>query len=390
MVHRFMWGSHPHPFKEKRKRGQQPVNSQAKRPGVRLTAVIIVGLALVAGCAGSSQQVLIAQALSQRKAPAPNKDLQQQQIMVNASQAVLNNYKDYQVGPEDELSIAIFGQDKLDRELRVNGQGEIAMPMVGTIKVGGMTPQQIEKRLKDLYDAHYLVNPQITVKVKEYRYQRVMVTGAVAKPGSYEIIGPRSLLEVLSLAGGLTNNGYPTGVTAQAGDVVNVIRHQDSPDLATKMKASAAAQPFSPNTETMVIDLKRLVSGQDPRLNIPIRSGDVVNVPFAGIAYVLGGVKKPGNIPVTGKITVSQAVAMAGGVDPLLGSQSITIMRFDDNGKPISINTNLGKIIARKVEDPPLKDNDVVVVKESTAKKTMFVLRSLLPIPTGSYMVGAP
>jgi polysaccharide export outer membrane protein len=389
MVHRFMWGSHPHPFKEKRKRGQQPVNSQAKRPGVRLTAVIIVGLALVAGCARSSQQVLMAQALSQRKSPDLKRNLPQQ-TMIPPSQANVTNYKDYQVGPEDELSIVIFGQDKLNRELRVNGQGEITMPMVGTIKVGGMSPQAIEKRLEDLYDAHYLVNPQITVKVKEYRYQRVMVTGAVAKPGSYEIIGPRSLLEVLSLAGGIANNGFSTGVTVQAGDVVNVIRHRDTSDLITKMTATAAAQPFSPNTETIVIDLKRLVSGQDPQLNIPIRSGDVVNIPFAGTAYVLGGVKKPGNVPVTGAITVSQAVAMAGGVDPLLGSQSITIMRFDDNGKSISINTNLGKIIARKVEDPPLKDNDVVVVKESTAKKTMFVLRSLLPIPTGSYMVGAP
>jgi polysaccharide export outer membrane protein len=384
-----MWGSHPHPFKEKRKRGQQPVNSQAKRPGVRLTAVIIVGLALVAGCARSSQQVLMAQALSQRKSPDLKRNLPQQ-TMIPPSQANVTNYKDYQVGPEDELSIVIFGQDKLNRELRVNGQGEITMPMVGTIKVGGMSPQAIEKRLEDLYDAHYLVNPQITVKVKEYRYQRVMVTGAVAKPGSYEIIGPRSLLEVLSLAGGIANNGFSTGVTVQAGDVVNVIRHRDTSDLITKMTATAAAQPFSPNTETIVIDLKRLVSGQDPQLNIPIRSGDVVNIPFAGTAYVLGGVKKPGNVPVTGAITVSQAVAMAGGVDPLLGSQSITIMRFDDNGKSISINTNLGKIIARKVEDPPLKDNDVVVVKESTAKKTMFVLRSLLPIPTGSYMVGAP
>jgi polysaccharide export outer membrane protein len=401
MVPRLMRGFHALPFKEKRTRIQQPVNLQPKMPGWRYKAVIIVGLALVAGCAGSSQQMLTAQALSQRKAPYlntaqvpsqrmapdPNKDVQQQLIM-NASHAVLANYKDYQVGPEDELSVTIFGQDKLNRELRVNGQGEIAMPMVGTIKVGGMTPQQIEKRLEDLYNDSYLVNPQITVKVKEYRHQRVAVTGAVAKPGTYELIGPRPLLEVLSLAGGFVNQGNPTGGGAQAGDVVNVIRHKNAPDLATKMNAVAASQPFSPNTETMVIDLQSLVRGQDPRLNIPIRSGDVVNVPFAGIAYVLGGVRKPGNIPVTGKVTVSQAVAMAGGLDPILGTNSITIMRFDDQGKPIKIDTNLKQIIARNSDDLPLKDNDVVVVQESKAKKTMFVIRTLLPIPTGSYGVG--
>ena len=170
------------------------------------TSVVIglMALSLLGGCAGPSQQVLTAQALSQRQAPNPNKELQNQ-LMVQATQASLVNYKDYKVGPEDQLAIVIYGQDNLNRELRVNGQGEITMPLVGVVKVAGMTPQEIEKRLVELYDARFLVNPQITVEVKEFRHQRVAVTGAVAKPGSYEIIGPRTLLEVLSLAGGFSN-----------------------------------------------------------------------------------------------------------------------------------------------------------------------------------------
>lgn len=314
------------------------------------------------------------------QAPDPNKELQQQ-LMMQASQASLVNYKDYQVGPEDQLAIVIFGQNNLSRELRVSGQGEIDMPLVGVVKVAGLTPQEVQKRLEELYNARFLVNPQITVTVKEFRHQRVAVTGAVAKPGSYEIIGPRTLLEVLSLAGGFSNQGSPTGGGAQAGDVVDVIRHQNAPDMATSMKAGGS-QPFSPKTETMVIDLRRLVSGQAPELNIPIRNGDVIHVPFAGTAYVLGGVRRPGNIAVKENITVSQAVALAGGVDPIIGTNSITIMRFDDHGKPMSINTNLSSIIARNDPDLPLKDNDVVVVNESTIKKTLYVIRSLLPVPT--------
>jgi polysaccharide export outer membrane protein len=316
------------------------------------------------------------------QAPDPNKALQQQ-LLVQASQASLVNYRDYQVGPEDLLSIMVFGQDNLNRDLRVNGQGEITMPLVGVVKVAGMTPQKIETRLAELYNARFLVNPQVTVEVKEYRHQRVAVTGAVAKPGSYEIIGPRTLLEVLALAGGIANN--PT--VAQAGDVVDVIRHQNAPDVAKTMKAEYT-QPFTPKTETMVIDLRRLVSGQEPQLNIPLRNGDVVYVPFAGTAYVLGGVRKPGNVPVKEHLTVSQAVALAGGVDPILGTNNITIMRFDEAGKPVSIETNLSDIIARNDPDLPLKDSDVVVVKESVLKKTAYVLRSLLPIPSGSYALG--
>jgi polysaccharide export outer membrane protein len=312
----------------------------------------------------------------------------QNQLMVQATQASLNSYKDYKVGAEDQLTVVIYGQEKLNRELRLNGQGEITMPMVGVVKVAGMTPQEIEKRLAELYDAKYLVNPQITVAVKEFRHQRVAVTGAVAKPGSYELIGPRTLLEVLSLAGGFSNSGSPTGGGAQAGDVVNVIRHQNAPDLAKTVKAGTTAQPFAPKTETMVIDLRRLVSGQEPQLNIMVRSGDVVNVPFAGTAYVLGAVKKPGNIAVKENLTVSQAVAMAGGIDPMLGTNSITVMRFDDQGKPISINTNLSSIIARSDPDLPLKNSDVVVVNESAIKKAFYLIKNLFPI-SGGYSMAA-
>src|SRR5208337_2257231 len=314
------------------------------------------------------------QALSQGQAPNPNLDLQNQ-LMAQASQAALVSYKDYLVGPEDQLDILVYGQDKLNRSLRVNGQGEIIMPLVGAVKVAGLTAQEIERRLMELYDAHFLVSPQITVEVKEFRHQQVAVTGAVNKPGSYEIIGPRTLLEVLSMAGGISNQGQPTGGGVQAGDVVDVTRHQNAPDLAKTIKAGAV-QPFAPKTETMVIDLRRLMTGQEPRLNLTVRNGDVVYVPFAGTAYVLGAVKKPGLVVVKQNLTVSQAIALAGDIDPMLANYDISIMRFDDQGKPISLNTNLKRIFARSVPDIPIKDNDVVVANENTIKKALWYFKN--------------
>ena len=372
------------------------------------TSVVIglMALSLLSGCAGpgpegsvspSGQYVIqggkwmpAAQGLSQRQAlnPNPNQDLQNQ-LMTQASQAALVNYKDYQVGPEDQLDIVVYGQDDLNRTLRVNGQGEIIMPLVGAVKVGGLTTKEIETRLMELYDARFLVNPQITVEVEEFRHQRVAVTGAVNKPGSYQIIGPRTLLEVLSMAGGFSNQGTPSGGGAQAGDVVNVIRRQNAPDQAKTIKAGAV-QPFAPKTETMVIDLRRLVSGQEPLLNVMVRSGDVVYVPFAGTAYVVGAVKKPGNIVVKENLTVSQAIALAGDVDPMLANNDITIIRCDDQGKPISINTNLKRIFARTEPDIPIKANDVVVANESGLKKTLFLIKNLIPInPSAGYSAAA-
>lgn len=342
-------------------------------------ALIVIGLGLLGGCGGPSQQVLTAQALSQMHARDPNKELQQQQLMVQATRPAVAGYKDYKVGPEDLLSIIIYGQDKLSRELRVNGQGEIAMPLVGVVKVAGLTPQQIETRLTELYNAQFLVNPQVTVMVKEFRYQRVSVTGAVAKPGIYELIGPRSLLEVLSMAGGLVSQGI--GSNIPAGDVVNVIRPQKASEPGGTQKAGGSPTS-SPAVETTVIDLRRLVSGQSPDLNIMVTNGDVVHVPFADTAYVMGAVKKPGSVPVKENLTVSQAVALAGGRDPLLSSSSITILRFDKQGSPTSIKANLNSIIARNEPDIPIKGSDVVMVNESPVKMALYLFKSLIPQPS--------
>jgi len=374
---------------------------------------VLMALSLLSGCAAgpegsisSSGKYIIQggkwvpndQALTQSAAPNlnpnpianvnanANQNLQNQ-LLVQGSQAALANYKDYQVGPEDQLDIVVLGQDALNRTLRVNGQGEIVMPMVGAVKVAGLTTQEIEKRLSDLYNASYLVNPQITVEVREYRHQRVAITGAVMKPGSYELIGPRSLLEVLAMAGGIANQGSPAGGGLQAGDVVDVIRHQNAPNLSKTIQAGAV-QPFAPKTETLVIDLRRLMSGQEPRLNIMVRNGDAVYVPNAGTAFVLGAVKKPGFVVVKENLTVSQAIAMAGDIDPMLANYDITIMRFDDQGKPISIKTNLTRILARTEPDIRIKENDVVVAKENSIKKALWYFKNILPV-SGGYSVGS-
>jgi polysaccharide biosynthesis/export protein len=268
---------------------------------------------------------------------------------------------DYLVGSEDLLDVQFFGQEDLNRQVRVDGQGEVTLPLVGAVKVAGFTPKAIEKRLMTAYGSRYLRNPQINLAVKEYRHQRVSVTGAVDKPGYYEIIGPRKLLEILAMAGGLQDKG----ADSKAGDMVEVIREQGSP-------------------HTLIIDLKRLQVKGDPELNVTIHSGDVVHVPFAGNAYVLGGVRAPGCVAVRDNLTLSQALAMAGGADPVLANNQITLMRLDENRNPITITAHLNKVLSRQEADVPLKDNDVVVVNVSSFKKSLYVFNKLIPGGGGS------
>ena len=306
----------------------------------------------------------------------PNVALQQQ-LLQQTVQASQGGYRDYKVGAEDLLVVDVLGQEGLKRELRVNGQGQISMPLVGVIPVAGLSTRQIEDRLREAYGTEYLRNPQVNVEVKEFHHQRVAVTGAVIKPGYYDIIGPRSLLEVLSMAGGLGNKPGP-----EAGDVIYVIKKQDSSDSRT-----TAVRAFAPQTKTTVINLQRLVSGQAPDLNLMVENGDVVYVPFAGNAYVLGAVKKPTNVTVKDNLSLSQAIAMAGGIDPLYATYNIAIMRFDEQGRPIRVEANLKDITSGKEADIPIKDNDAIVVQEGELKTKLWVIRQLLPIPSGGYAI---
>jgi len=294
--------------------------------------------------------------------------------MAQANRAMVAGYRDYQVGPEDLLEITFLGQNELYREVRVNGQGEIDMPLVGAVKVAGLSTHEVTQKLSQMYrEERYLKNPQITIVVKEYRHQRVAVSGAVNKPDFYEIIGPRTLLEVLGMAGGLGE---------KAGDMVHIIRKPQEAPEGQPVKV-ARVESFTPGYETMVINLNRLVKEGSLSMNIPIKNGDVVYVPFAKNAYVLGAVTKPGNVPVKDNITVAQAVAMAGGTDLFVSSYRVSVVRFNEQGERITLGVNLRGIRTGAEVDPPLKENDVVFVHESHIRRFLFDIKNLNPLGMG-------
>jgi polysaccharide export outer membrane protein len=325
--------------------------------------------AFLSGCAGHSARVQQEKVIAQVQSQGKKSELQEK-LLAQMGKTELTGFKDYAVGPEDLLEVRVYGQDDLNRVARVNGQGEITLPLVGEVKVAGLSPSAIESRLMDAYKrGRFFHNPQITVSVKEYRHQQVMVTGAVDKPGSYEMIGPRTLLEMVGKAGGLSE---------KAGDVVHVIR-SESAAARTKALASSNSQSFSPGAETIIINLRRLVMGGDLRLNIPIRNGDVIHVPPAQSAFILGAVKKPCQVPVKDNLTVTQALAMAEGLDPLLASKRISLLRFNDQGERVSIPVDIGGVTAGTGADPVLKPNDIVFVHESGARRFLYNIRNLMP-----------
>ena len=330
--------------------------------------VTMVVLSLVAGCAASAPMTQ-QQALTRVDAQVKKKDLNEQ-IFNRGARSAVQRSQDYLVGPEDLLEVSVYGETDLSRLVRVNGQGMISLPLVGAVKVAGLTPAQVESKLAELYGEKYLKNPQIAIFIKEYRHQRVALTGALKTPGFYELIGPRSLLEMLAMAGGLDD---------RAGDMVQIIRAQGPPKAPQDVQLAESSKPFEPNSETIVIDMRKLLKDGTGKLNLSIRQGDVINVPFAGNAYVLGSVNRPGNVPVKKDLTVTQAVAMAGGTVSMLANPSgTTILRLDENGQAVKIPANLSRIVKNQDPDIILKEQDVVFVPEGVVRKFLMDIRTFL------------
>jgi polysaccharide export outer membrane protein len=339
---------------------------------MRPFSLMMLSIFLSWGCA-AAPPVPADSAISRVQAKS-QKQRFQEQLLGQMGQVSLTGYQDYTVGPEDLLEITFFGNEDLGREVRVNGRGEVSLPLVGPVKIADLTPKEIEDRLVQLYqEGRFIRHPQITVFVKDYRHQRVMVTGAVVQPGAYEMIGPRTLLEMLGKAGGLKEN---------AGDMVYVIRRQSAAALA-QVKAEQM-QPFSPGSETIVIDLRRLLLEGALNFNLPIQNGDVVHVPHAQHAYVLGSVKKPGAVAVKENLTVTQALAMAEGLDPLLASYRVSVIRFNEQGERVVIPVNLGEVTAGNAPDPAVKANDVIFAQESGFRRLLVDIRMLLPVGVGA------
>jgi polysaccharide export outer membrane protein len=264
---------------------------------------------------------------------------------------------DYKIGPEDLLEIAVFEVEKLNKTVRVSARGDISLPLLGILKVKGLTANELEKKISDLLAEKYLKDPYVTVFIKEYRNQRISVIGMVEKPGIYEVAGQKTVLGMLAMAGGLKED---------AGRLLFLLRPPPSNEDDPKPMTGPALQaPLA-----MVIDLDELLIKGDLSLNVPTFSGDVINVPTSGKVFVGGEVSRPGGFPLKGRrVTVTQAIALAEGLKSEADGADIRIFRFSGKGNEKEVITvNYYEIVEGKAIDLPLKENDIVIVPLSGVK----------------------
>lgn len=270
---------------------------------------------------------------------------------------------DYEIGPEDVLKIEVFQVNDLDETVRVSNDGTIAVPLLGRIVASGRTPDQLRKVLEQAYGLNYLQNPQVSVFVTEFHAQPISVIGAVQKPGLYQITGPRTLVEALSLAGGLAS-----GKGAAPGKTVYVTRQAGFPNL----HVVPGMQLVAPNK--IAINIKDLLYTRDTGLDVPIRPHDIIAVAKASVIYVAGsGVRKPGGFVLEDRdeVSVIQAMAMAEGLAPDAAKHHARIIHTEADGSRVDIPIDIEKILKQKAPDPNLAANDILYVPLSGGKAAL-------------------
>ena len=249
----------------------------------------------------------------------------------------------FRMAAGDEVEVTVYGAPDLSVHTRVGADGNISMPLIGYVRLAGLSSSEAEEAIESqLGRGNVLNNPQVFVYVKEYTSSEISVAGAVVRPGVYSALGPHGLFDILQNAGGLTE---------KAGDKV-IISHRG-------------------NENPLSIDLPK-----DPEslshLNVELLPGDTVVVPQAGIVYVLGEISRPGGYVLNSSVgtTVLSVIAAAGGPTRTAAAGGTKMLRRTPNGLQ-ELKVPLNKLLHAKVDDMPVQADDIIYIPGSRLKQVL-------------------
>lgn len=245
------------------------------------------------------------------------------------------------IGPGDEGDMSVYGMPEMLTHFRVGADGEVNLPLIGTVKIAGMTANDAEAAIAKRYeDGGYLKSPQITVMVKDYTTQGVSVMGEVNRPGVYSPLAARRLFDLFLAAGGL------------------------SPRASRTITVQHADDKQRPDTITLSADLMAT-----PETNVSLKPGDSVIVARAGVVYVIGEVNRPGEFVISAgsNMTALQVLAMAAGPSRFASLSKVKLMHKTADGFSTS-EVDLKKIMDSKSKDVALNSDDIMLIPASKGK----------------------
>ncbi len=313
-------------------------------------AVFLIVLSGLAGCAGAPHNTGVSEMTgdpdTRAFAGASRADAVNQELLSLAVGDV-GPIPDYRIGPDDSLKVSVFGVPELSDEYRVSASGRIIAPLIGSVTVSGLTVNEAEQLIADEYGRSYLRNPQVRVEVTEFRSRRYTILGSVGSPQIYASNRPVSLVEALTLAGGIADG---------AGDFVYVTDRVHDPETGEMLTRSVV----------LVVDDLLL----DPvNKNFILGETAVVNVPRGGFVFVEGDVGSPGVYQQSRTTSVLTVLAQAGGLKWEAQKNNLRLVRRDPETREWSvIEKSYYDIRDNPENDIPLLHGDVLVVSTQPLK----------------------
>lgn len=269
--------------------------------------------------------------------------------------------REYHIGPLDLIDIKVLYSDEISRVVRVDSKGNISLPMIGLIKAAGFTTFELEQLITNKLSVDLIQNPQVTVFIKEFTSQRMTVQGVVNRAGVYDFQGQATLLQAISMAGGLSEKADETAV--------KVIRK--SPGK---------------NEETITYDINLIRANKidDPLLE----NGDVVMAEEKKPISVQGAVRSAGIYYLRGNASLMQVLAQSGGITDAADSSEVSIASKMPDGSTVTVLYDIEKIKTNKIKDPEVVPGDQVIVGASFIKGLVTGVTStlrgfIMPAPVG-------
>lgn len=245
----------------------------------------------------------------------------------------------YYLGPNDILSINVYGEPQLSGDYEINEEGKIKFPLLGYVNVSGLTIQQVGEKIEKLLEKDYFVDAQVSLTVKEYKSFWINVIGEVKDTGKKYLKSNATILEVISECGGLTQG---------AGDQITLKR------------------PIGENSsEVHQLNLKDLTKPDNPNFNFKVKKGDTIIIHPKPYFYIQGEVEKPGKYELVKDLTLLQAIALAGGTGKFANEKNIEIYRTEGSETKI-IKKNLKEIKKNEEEDISILPMDTIIVNKRT------------------------
>ena len=246
--------------------------------------------------------------------------------------------KEYHIGPLDLLDIKVLYSDEVSRQVRVDSRGNVSLPLLGVVKAAGLTPFELEQSITNKLSVDLIQNPQVTVFIKEFTSQRMTVQGVVNRAGVYDFQGQATLLQAISMAGGLSEKGDETSV--------KVIR---------KLPGK--------NEETLTYDINVI---RENKMDDPVlENGDVVMVEEKKPISVQGSVRLSGIYYLRGSASLMQVLAQAGGTSDAADTSDVSIASKLPDGKTVTVMYDIDDIKKNKIKDPAVVPGDLIIVGAS-------------------------